>query len=397
LSGTSTGRPTRRTYLFGTVLGAALAPAVFLSIAALAGARTFATLYVSPKGSDAGACSLKAPCKTIDAAVSKAGKGDTVTVERGVYHEQVALARDINLVGVNKPVIDAAGLPNGVLINGPGANGALVRGFVIKDATFEGILAVRGFNLTIENNTVRDNNLGSRAANPTGECAPIGHVPGDCGEGIHLMSVVRSGVIGNIVANNDGGILLTDEFGPTANNVISRNQALDNVFDCGITLAGHNTSAYQNGHVQARVGGVYQNTIIGNVADGNGTRGQGGGILLAGPGPGTAVYRNVVADNIADGNGLAGITLHSHAPGEDLNRNLIVGNRLRHDGLTPDAAFPVTGTVGILVGSASPLTGTRIGGNTISDTHFGIWTMNVPKISRAANRFRHVAVPLAQM
>jgi hypothetical protein len=56
----------------------------------------------------------------------------------------------------------------------------------------------------------------------------------------------------------------------------------------------------------------------------------------------------------------------------------------------------VTGTVGILVGSATPLTGTVIAGNEISNTHFGIWTMDVPTIRRAANRFRHVAVPLAQ-
>jgi nitrous oxidase accessory protein NosD len=68
----------------------------------------------------------------IDAAVAKAAKGDTVKVERGVYHEQVTLTTNVSLVGVHKPVIDAAGQPNGVLIKGPGANGALVRGFVIK-------------------------------------------------------------------------------------------------------------------------------------------------------------------------------------------------------------------------------------------------------------------------
>jgi hypothetical protein len=141
---------------------------------------------------------------------------------------------------------------------------------------------------------------------------------------------------------------------------------------------------------------VYGNTVTDNVADGNGTQGQGGGILLAGPGPGTAVYNNVVSDNTADDNGLAGVTLHSHAPGEDLNGNKIVDNRLRNDGLTPDSSFNETGTVGILVGSASPLTGTVIAGNRISDTHFGIWTVNVPKIKRAANLFHQVAVPLQQ-
>ena len=391
----------RRTQVLIAVFSAGLALAAFLSIAAIAAARphgtkTQTTLYVSPTGSDSGACTRHAPCKTIGAAVAKAAKGDTVKVERGTYAEQVTLTTDISLIGVHKPVVDATGQANGVLIKGPGANGALVRGFVIKNATFEGILAVSAARLTIEHNVVLDNDQGAKAANPTGECAPAGGVPGDCGEGLHLMSVVRSVVSNNLVTANDGGILLTDELGPTAHNVISKNRSLDNVFDCGITLASHNTSAFANGAVQPTKGGVYGNTVTDNVADGNGTKGQGGGILLAGPGPGTAVYNNVVSDNTADDNGLAGVTLHSHAPGEDLNGNKIVDNRLRNDGLTPDSSFNETGTVGILVGSASPLTGTAIAGNRISDTHFGIWTVNVPKIKRAANRFHHVAVPLQQ-
>ena len=390
-----------RRHLFAALATAAIALGASLSIAAIAAAHLTTrhhstTLYVSPTGSNAGACTKKAPCKTIGVAVAKAAKGDTVKVERGTYDEQVTLTSDISLIGVHKPVIDATGQGNGVLIKGPGANGALVRGFVVKDATFEGILAVSAARLTIERNVVLDNDQGAKAAAPTGECAPAGGVPGDCGEGLHLMSVVRSVVSGNLVTDNDGGILLTDELGPTAHNVISRNRSLDNVFDCGITLAGHNTSAFQNGAVEPSKGGVYANTVTDNVADGNGTKGQGGGILLAGPGPGTAVYNNVVSHNTANDNGLAGVTLHSHAPGQDLNGNRIVDNRLRNDGLTPDSSFNETGTVGILVGSAAPLTGTVITGNRISDTEFGIWTINVPKIRRAANGFHHVAVPLEQ-
>lgn len=393
--------------LFGSVAGAALALAAFFGVTAIAAAHpshthpphthpSHTTLFVSPTGSDSGACTRKAPCKTIGAAVAKAANGGTVKVERGTYREEVTLTSDISLIGVGKPVIDAAGQSNGVLIKGPAADGALVRGFVIKDATFEGILAVSAARLAIENNTVRDNDQGARAAAPTGECAPAGGIPGDCGEGLHLMSVVRSVVSDNLVTHNDGGILLTDELGPTAHNVISKNRTLDNVFDCGITLASHNTAAFVNGGVQPSKGGVYANTVSDNVSDGNGTKGQGGGILLAGPAPGTAVYDNVVTDNTAEDNGLAGVTLHSHAPGQDLNGNKITDNRLRHDGLTPDSSFSETGTVGILVASATPLTGTEIAGNKISDTHFGIWTVDVPKIKPAANRFHHVAIPLQQ-
>jgi hypothetical protein len=285
-----------------------------------------------------------------------------------------------------------------VLVTGPGASGTLVKGFVVRNATFEGILALKTSDVTIANNTVENNDRGVNSAHPTGECAPVGEIPGDCGEGLHLMSVTRSAVLNNLVQNNAGGILLTDEFGPTALNLISGNRALNNVLDCGITLAGHSTSAVSStGATEPSLAGVYSNLVSDNVANGDGTKGEGGGILLAAGGPGSAVYNNVVNGNTANGNGLAGVTLHSHAPGQNLNGNVITNNNVSDDGLEGDPDFGVTNTVGILVASAvTPLKGTEIANNTISNVHYGIWTKNVPTISPSANTFNNVAVPVTQ-
>lgn len=354
------------------------------------------TLFVSPTGSDAGACTKTAPCKTIGAAVAKAARADTVLVKHGTYAEQVTIIKDVVLLGAGKPVIDAAGKSNGVLIKGAGARGTKVSGFVVEHATFEGILAVHTAGVSIAKNTVKNNDLGTKAAHPKGECAPVGSVPGDCGEGIHLMSVLHSSLSGNVTTGNDGGILVTDELGPTAHNLIVGNRAVNNVFDCGITIAGHNPKAFVHGKPQPSKGGVYDNIVRGNVANGNGVKGFGGGILLAAPAPGMAVYDNKVTGNTANGNGLAGVVLHAHAPGEDLNGNKIVGNHVSHDGLTPDSAVNEKGTVGILIGSVTPLTGTVISGNVISNTHFGIWTKGVRPLNSTANRYRGVAVALEQ-
>jgi hypothetical protein len=206
------------------------------------------------------------------------------------------------------------------------------------------------------------------------------------------------------VKNNAGGILVTDEKGPSAFNDIKSNKVLDNVLDCGITLAGHNAKAVvlstapgppQLAGLAPSVGGVYANTIEGNAVNGNGTKGQGGGILLAAGPPGAGVYNNMVTHNKADGNGLAGITLHSHAPGQSLNGNVInhnvVGMNAIHgypNGAPGDSDAGVSGTVGILLWSAvTPLTGTSVTGNTLSDDHYGIWTKNVPAIAKSANTF----------
>lgn len=219
------------------------------------------------------------------------------------------------------------------------------------------------------------------------------------------MTSSGSQIIQNTIHDNAGGVLLTDEFGPTANNQILDNRVFHNQFDCGITLAGHSTSAVVNGQPQPIVAGVHDNLIAGNLANDNGVIGQGGGILIAAGAPGSGAWSNRVIGNEANGNGLAGVTLHSHAPNQDLNNNAIIGNRLSHNALSGnngqpgDGDFGVSGTIGILVASAvTELTGTQIVGNQISNEHFGIWTMKVqsPASLAAANQFIHVVIPVHQ-
>src|ERR1019366_2573007 len=175
------------------------------------------------------------------------------------------------------------------------------------------------------------NDLGNPTGGPIGsssypECNAQGLVPGDCGEGIHLMVAHDSSVVANQVANNSGGILLSDEFGPTSGNLIAFNNVYGNKLDCGITVVGHNSGAFQNGQAQPSVGGVFNNSIVSNVISGNGLAGQGAGVILATGPPGGAVYNNMVRANRISDNGLGGVTVHSHAPGQDLNGNVIQDN-----------------------------------------------------------------------
>jgi hypothetical protein len=385
-------------------LVAAAVLAVAGSTAAAAGAKT---MYVSrPHGSNANPCTASAPCQTIQHTVSIAHAGDTIIVERGTYGQFVSIKKRLRIIGVGGPVDDVHGRDNAFNITGRKAAGTVVSGFTIEHATFEGILVQRTSHVTISGNLVRDNDLGVHAKKPTGECAAFGEVPGDCGEAIHLNGVTDSTVAGNRVNANTGGILLTDELGPTARNRIMGNRLLNNVLDCGITLAGHSPRAVKNGKPQPKVAGVYGNTISGNIANGNGTRGEGAGILLAAGGPGSGVYNNVIRNNTANNNGLAGVTLHSHTPGQDLNGNRITGNKLTHDGVadTSEAEFGGADfahghTVGILVGSgATRLRGIVVTGNTISNCHFGIYTRNdASKVNPRRNAFHNVAVKVKQV
>ena len=96
------------------------------------------------------------------------------------------------------------------------------------------------------------------------------------------MSVSDSRVFANHVFGNSGGILLTDEFGPTHDNTIMRNVVEDNPFDCGITVASHNSGVDPvTLHKMRSFAGIYDNLIAGNVVRGNGLQGEGAGVLIA--------------------------------------------------------------------------------------------------------------------
>ena len=299
---------------------------------------------------------------------------------------------------------------NGVQIAGPGGSGSSVEGFTVENARFEGILvgsapvaitetegkpAAGGQpvnDVTIADNIVVDNDKGFETK--YGQCFSTPEAPGDCGEALHLVAVTDSTVEGNYVAHNAGGILLTDEFGPTSDNVVRFNESMNNETDCGITLAGHAAAVNPETGAPTGKAGVFDNLIADNVSDDNGVLGQGAGILLGGGAPYAGVYENHIVGNVARGNGLSGITIHQHLVG-DLNGNVLEGNYLSDDNVDGDFDFKLADPepTGIFVAAGEPptglppflqpgpLKGTVIRHNSISDVTFGIWTLGLEPLS----------------
>jgi nitrous oxidase accessory protein NosD len=344
---------------------AAAAVALALVVANTAAARTAAdpaagAFQVSPTGSDSGPCTAAAPCRTIRHAVDMAGAGSIIDVAPGTYAEQVTITRDVFLDG-HGATIDASGNINGIVVSGAGASGSTVQNFTVENAIGEGILAVSTADLGILNNTVVGNDRGVNTT-VTPECAPSGAIPGDCGEALHLMGVASSRVTGNDVHDNVGGILLTDETGPTHGNFVSGNTIHDNAEDCGITLPSHNPLATTD----PSQAGVYDNVVLGNVSERNG----GAGVGMFAPAPGMASYDNQVIGNTLRDNGEAGVAIHGHAPGQKMSGNIIVGNTISGNGVDPDADSG--GPVGIAILTIDPSSGT-IASNKIDDEQFGIF------------------------
>ena len=433
-------RPRRRFSLPDRVLlTAAACAAVALSQCAVASAsnrphhdfghpgRGDGALFVSPYGNTTSrdhSCD-SAAYSTIQSAVDAAPAGGTVIVCPGTYTEDVIISSPLTLRGKDA-TIQGSSTANGMCDQlGPAGAGSApclagvtikssdveVRGFTVTGALGEGILATGSLaggsisDVSISHNRVVGNDTGGAQSpnSPYPQCNPAGPVPGDCGEGIHLMGVYDSVVSGNYDSANSGGVLVTDEFGPTHHNLIVHNVIKDNVSDCGVTVPGHNPFALDaSGHRQPNVAGDYDNVIADNWITGNGVKGEGAGVIFANASAGSASYDNLVIHNYIAGNGLGGVTLHAHpiAPGtfEDLNGNNVIGNVIGQNNLAPDTDpgpnAPFT-TVGVLVYGAVPVT-IKIERNRIFDNNIGIWLGTDGNVNATLrhNRFSNVTTPV---
>jgi parallel beta-helix repeat protein len=390
------------TVLAGAAAAAAVAVPAAASRTVAHTAAAAATVYVAADGSAAPGdhgCS-SAAYSSIQSAVSAAPSGGVVVVCGGSYDEDVTVSKPLSLTGEAHAVIDATGKINGILVM---ASHVRITGFTVTGAIGEGILVESVNSATITRNVVTGNDQGGLPVNPVpntyAECQAQDGVPGDCGEGIHLMGSSYSTVADNIDTGNTGGILLSDETGPTSHNQITGNLVADNLSDCGVTVAGHNPDAAPGGVPAPKTAGVYDNLISGNTITGNGTTGQGAGVVLATGLPGGAVYDNTVAGNTISGNGISGVTVHSHVPGQFLNGNVVAGNTITVNNLDGDNDFAPhvdDQTTGVLVATVDPLT-IDVSGNEIAGDHFGIWTTGPVTVDHANdNVFAGDTVPVAQ-
>ena len=285
-------------------------------------------------------------------------------------------------------------------------------GFKVTEAVGQGIASIGGLNngeighIAISHSDVVDNDQGFGLANtPYYLCQPPGF--GDCGEAVYFSGVDYSSVSDSNISDNSGGVLLTDDTGPTHGNLVTGNVVNGNSTDCGITVPGHNPNALSaTGQLQPNVAGVYNNVISRNVITDNGVAGEGAGVLFANESNGTASYNNLVLDNYIEGNGLSGVTMHAHviATGqfEDLSGNNVIGNVIAKnnvDGDTlDDPPFPPEDlvTTGILVYSGGTPVTTTVAGNYVFDDSIGIWLSKAVTASGLpSNRFHDVTTQIS--
>jgi parallel beta-helix repeat protein len=347
------------------------------------------TYYVSPWGQSGNSdySCRSAAHSSISAAVAAARPGDTVVVCDGIYKDEVVIRKPLTLIGRAGAVIDAKGqrklnvggeIGGSIGIGVVGTHDVRVSGFKVEYAGVDGILVWSSSYVSVTSNVLVHNGT----------------------LGVNLNGSSWSHVTNNVAEDNtEGGFLVADDGGRTSHNDVSYNVASHNAGGGGVILAGHSTE------------GVTDNLVSHNVLTDNGwTRSHsGGGVVIA-----TSVAKETVADNLVTGNdihgnGLAGVTIHGHLPGENLNGNWITDNNIGVNdtigdsiGLSASSSSKDVAdvrTTGILVGTASPIR-VRISGNKIHDNHFGVFLEGKgARVSAAlfGNDYHFVDVPVEQI
>jgi parallel beta-helix repeat protein len=329
--------------------------------------------------------------------------------------------------GSSRPVrLDATGLDHAVYVSG--VNQVTIEGCVAENAEREGILVEDSSNVTIRRNEVVNNDLAMAKTIGHGappcptflapgtpgtsviQCCPDAFSGGpgnfpfdndDCGEGLHLRSVTASVVEGNLVHDNIGGILLTDETGPNKDNLVVDNTSRDNVKfggDCGVTLPSHIACAPGSNDATGCTlappgeGGIFQaygvthNAVVRNVLKHNGAAGTG---MFANPGipPGAATNAsgNLIKENVVTDNGEEGIGIHVHAANGKADHNVILENVVSGNGGDEEAEGAPAPRTGIEIfanpalpnfAPAAPIVGTVVSENRIFDEDVDVWVGN---------------------
>jgi len=339
-------------------------------------------VFVKRHGTDSATCGRPSdPCASIVQGVTNASAGQEVVVFPGTYAGTVTITKQVRLRGINATV-DASGVDQGISLQGPDASGTTVSGFTVRNAIGEGILLTAVDQVTVSGNRVTDNDKGEHTS-VYPPCADNGPVPGDCGEAIHLQGTTNSQIVSNRVDHNVGGILVTDEAGPTTGNLIASNEVVDNAEDCGITMPAHVPGL-----------GVSHNVVKDNFIARNG----GAGVLIATPAPGMSVTDNLVTGNVILDNGEGGVQLHAHAPSQSIDNNTITDNRIGTNNTAGDTDSGDLQTTGVIVFSAFvPVKGLVIQNNAISNDDIGIWLSPIVDASGITdNAFKNVGTPVHQ-
>jgi hypothetical protein len=266
--------------------------------------------WVSGTGTDSGACTRAAPCRTFAFALTQTNAGGEIVVLDPAGYGPLTITKAISIVndGAGTAAIGGGSALTAVVINAGATDSVHLRGLTIEGTgggTTNGIIFNTGGNLAIENCVVRNFLFGGIFIAPTGSSTPM------------------SFSVSNTIASNNGlnGINVQGNGNPIT-GVLSR------------------VTANNNGNIGigvSSIAGSLNVTIVGSEASNNGGAGVNAGDAAFSNGPTAVMLRSVVASNNktgleADGSGVVLRVAQSVVTGNTTGVNTSGGGTIKSYG-----------------------------------------------------------------
>ncbi len=249
--------------------------------------------------------------------------------------------------------INASGCDVGVYVR-TGTKGVVISHATITGANAHAIMVVDTSGTIVENNAVADN---------FGNAIDLTLLPEN--KTIELVGTTGARVTGNtgtpsiaVIDNGrvDAAAVNPGKPSPSVRNLVQGNHFFSWIhksMNCLVAVAAFNPGEGVTGNI------VSDNTFS-------------GGIVVATDAAHTSAIGNVVSGNTLTGASLPGIIIHSNSPGDIIKGTVLASNHLSHNAAMPICGLSMSAGIAI-IGAATPILGTLVHGNTISNEQVGIW------------------------
>ena len=261
-------------------------------------------------------------------AIDNATDGDMIIVDAsgGPYFENVVVDKQLSLIGIELPVVNAGGRGSAINVT---EDGCLIEGFYATGATESWIGKEAGIKVRSNNNVIKNNIANSNSAEGidlgcTSNNTIINNTASNNGvsyghHGIHVGSSSNNTLMNNVAnANNIGGISLAF----SSENTLIDNTALDN--DCwGIELLYSSSNILRDNVALNNNYGIFLQSSSNNnmVKNNNVSNGGTYGVRME------FSSSNTLSNNFFKSNHNYGISL-SESSGNILTNNMVLSNHL---------------------------------------------------------------------
>jgi parallel beta-helix repeat protein len=239
---------------------------------------------------------------TIQEAINAANSGDTIFVKARVYYENIVVNKTVALIGENRRNTVIDGNEIGIAINVTASN-VVVSGFTVRGGGYgwpSGGIYIDGCtNVTIQNNTIANNNHGVILREADNNTVTENSITSNHYYDIYLCEFSNNNTIsGNIITASYEGIYLDS----SNNNTICKNCIINNDSNgirvessknntiCENNIASNGIASYYYGR------GIYLGAAHNNTVSRNNIADNGEGLYL-GSSDGNHITKNNITDN----------------------------------------------------------------------------------------------------